>query len=218
MQLQSGWRAAAIAVLCLAVTAPASALTLGDLNAGDMFTSGNGALEFSFDIGSVVIAGSLNSNLDNYVVVTLDNGFRVVGPIGVADGNVGDILLDYSVSATNILNPIISAELSFNGSAFGLGSTANIAEDFSNGDSLNVAVTGGGFSQKHDLALFSEPTDLLAVVLKDIQVISVDIGHLASISVIDQRFNVVPEPGTAALMLGGGLVGIAALGRSRRRA
>ena len=217
MQLRSGWRAAAIAVLCLGVAAPASALTLGDLNAGDMFTSGNGALEFSFDIGSVVIAGSLNSNLDNYVVVTLDNGFRIVGPIGVADGNVGDILLDYSVSATNILNPIISAELSFNGSAFGLGSTANIAEDFSNGDSLNVAVTGGGFSQKHDMALFGQDIATLDV-LKDIQVISADIGHLASISVIDQRFNVIPEPGTAALMLGGGLVGIAALGRSRRRA
>ncbi len=217
MQLRSGWRAAAIAVLCLGVAAPASALSLGDLNAGDMFTSGNGALKFSFGIGSVVVAGSLNSNLDNYLVVTLDNGFRVVGPIGVADGNVGDILLDYSVSATNVLNPIISAHLSFNGSAFGLGSTANIAEDFSNGESLAVAVTGGGFSQKTDWVDFPA-TDLLAVVLKDIQVISVDVGHLASISVIDQRFNVVPEPGTAALMLGGGLVGIAALGRSRRRA
>jgi hypothetical protein len=220
MWLRSGWRAAVISVLWvlwIGFASTASALTLADLNAGDMFTSGNGGLEFSFGAGSVVVSGSLNSDLDNYEVVVLDDGFRLVGPIGAADGNDGDILLDYSVSATNLLNPIFSAYLLFNGSAFGLGSTANIAEDFSNGYSLAVAVTGGGLSQKNDLALFAEPTETLAVVLNNIQVMSSGVGQLASISLIDQRFAVVPEPGTAALLLGG-LVGMAVTRRPKRRA
>jgi hypothetical protein len=220
MWLRSGWRAAVISVLWvlwIGFASTASALTLADLNAGDMFTSGNGSLEFSFGADSVLVSGSLNSDLDNYEVVILDDGFRLVGPIGAADGNDGDILLDYSVSATNLLNPIFSAHLLFNGSAFGLESTANIAGELSNGDSLAVAVTGGGLSQKNDLALFAEPTETLAVVLKDIQVISFDVGQLASISLIDQRFAVIPEPGTAILLLSG-LVGMAVTRRPRRRA
>jgi hypothetical protein len=213
-----------VAVLLLGSVAPASAMTLLDLNEGTSFLSGDGNLEFSFDAGSVALGGALNADLSNYSVITRDDGFRIVGPIAVADGNMGDIVLDYNVSSTRgMANPIVSAEVFFNGSVSAAGSpgglmaSAKVVQDFSNGSSLGVGATGGGFWDKSDSVDFA-PIDSLDVSLRDIEVKSLEVGQLAAISVIDQRFNVVPEPGTAMLMLSGGLTGLAVMGVSRRRA
>ena len=223
MRLRGGWLAMAIAAVLWVGAGPAGALSLADLNAGMTFMSGDGNLEFSFGEGSVVVEGSLNTDLNSYSVIERWDGFRIVGPIGVADGNQGDIQLDYSVSSTRgMANPIVLAEIFFNGSVSAPESmqavvaTANIAEAFSNGSELGVQVTGGGFWNLNDIASFA-PTATLEV-LRDIQVSTLEAGQVAAISVIDQRFAVVPEPGTAMLMLSGGLTGLVVLGRSRRRA
>jgi len=194
----------------------AAALTLADLNDGEVFDSGNGQLTFTFDVGSIVLSGALNSNLANYEVVILGDGFEIVGPIGVADGNVGDIQIDYHVNGKSGAL-IEAAALYFNGAAFGLGSLANVVEDFFSGGGLVgdmlVAVSGGGISLKQDDADLSPGFAELAV-RKDIQVISSAPAQMATISVIAQRFS-VPEPGSVVLA-SAGVFGLLVLGRPRR--
>ena len=215
MRLRSGWRALAAAALgWLGGVGAASALTLADLNAGDRFRSGDGMLEFIFEENSVVLAGALNRNLENYEVVPLSDGFMIVGAIGVADGFVGELLLDYSV--TRLAANIVGAELFFNGVAFGSGAYASVVGNLSTGDSLAVAVSGDGLSEASVSAAFAKPVGSIDVHA-DIGLSTRAGAQLASVSRINQRFYAVsPEPGTA-LLLGGGLAGLAALGRSRRR-
>ncbi len=207
--------AASVALLGLTLSGAAGALTLADLDGGETFNSGNGRLSFVFEMGSVTVVGDLNSDLSKYEIDILDTGFSIVGPIGVSDGNVGDLALRYTVMAS--LNPIASAALFFNGSALGSGSFAAISEDFlSNGQlvaDMLVLATGGGGSQKTDSAFFGPDVFSLDVV-KDIQVNTVDAGQLAAISVVDQTYLTAPEPATLVL-LG---MGIVALGFRRARA
>lgn len=204
-----------LVVASLAFTGSAQALTLADLAAGGSLTSGNGLL--LFDDFDFVVSGALSTDLSNYSVVALDDGFRIAGPIGVAENGVGDLLLEYSVSTTGEGTQISGASLLFNGAASGEGSLASVSEDFFGRPSpvfigdLLVGVTGGGISDKTD-ELGLEPTVELRV-LKDILVIGGEQGF-ATISAVDQRFATVPEPGTA-LLLGLGLAGLAFAGRRR---
>ena len=196
----------------------AGALTLSDLDGGASFMTDN----LIFGDFEITVTGSLSTNLTDYAVIPLPGGFRIAGSIAVADGFVGDILIEYTVWAKND-QPINGAALSFNGAALGLGAAASVAERFftEGGEALPpetsmfVSVTGGGGMDLFDDAVDLEPIFHLRV-LKDINVTTVE-GVSAAISQVDQTFTVVPEPGTI-MLLACGLGVLARLGRKRTAA
>lgn len=197
--------------------APARALSLADAVAGTNLASSDGSLTFTdFD---AVVTGDLSSDLTNYELVAVDQGFRLIGPIGVADGEVGDILLSFSVDTSGSL-VIVGASLFANVRAAGDGSLANVAEDlFGSGDdplaSLFVFATGGGGFEPTDGDTFG-PVASLRMVVKDIQVSSSGPAGIAAISIVEQTFSVVPEPATL-LLVALGSAGLVLVGRRRQR-
>ena len=211
-------------MLCSSASATAD-LTLADLQMGESFVSLDGTLKF--DNFEILVQGILDTDPDgedellDYAVVILDDGFRIVGPMGAADGNRGDILVGYDVWSLTL--DIIGASLFYNGAAFSAGALASVEETLQalEGDvpqqppvgSLFVFATGGGGSSKYDETSFDG--ELHLHVEKDILVDS-DGGVISAISFVDQRFVVVPEPATLALVAGG-LALVAARGRRSRR-
>jgi hypothetical protein len=183
----------------------ASALSLDALDEGGSLESG--ALTFSdFD---VVVTGAVSADLSLYDVSAIDDGFAITGPISAADGEQGDLFVEFTVSVSS--GAISGVGLSFNGAAAGAGSDASVVETFEGISDLELFVfaTGGG-----GLDLIDE-ADLSATslrVAKDILVDSTEGGGIAVISRVEQTFEVVPEP-AAAVLLGMGLVGVAFLRR-----
>ncbi|MFP8878057.1 MAG: PEP-CTERM sorting domain-containing protein [Myxococcota bacterium] len=221
MQNRSKWAAcaaAAVLVLGVATHASATTFTLQELTNGSQpsFESGNMSLRFS-DFHATV-SGQLSTDLNDYVVVTLEDGWRLVGPIGVADGNLGAIAISYKTSSTSEQR-IKFAQLFFNGAAFGGGSAATVTENFSIGGeeiaALFVAVTGGGLMNRTASTMFDDPMLSMVTTLKGIQVVTTDLATVASISVVDQRF-AVPEPSSLAL-LSAGFIGLVIDSRRRSR-
>jgi hypothetical protein len=196
----------------------AAKLTLQQLLGGETFTTDNG-LRFS-DFG-VVISGDLAGQIDasDIHVVVVNDGFFLTGPLSAADGEIGDILLSYSVSAE--FEGIIGASLFSNGVARGIGAQAAVDEQlFSDsvlvGD-LSAWDTGAvmGDAIFFDETIFDRPLSEIQIekdILLDSFLLDGGFGGSARISLIKQRFSVVPEPGTLAL-IGLGLAGLAGLGR-----
>ncbi len=212
--------AGAIALVGLAGQAQALGIpvSLASLVGGGTLVSEDG--NFTFSNFSATVAGAISSDLNDYNVQALESGFRLTGAFLVADGNFGDMVLGYTVTAaTGIL--ITDAHLFFNGSFNGgappgMGTSVNETL-FANGDpiaQLSVATSSGGFQQLTDDAIFDPVTEI--EVLKNIALSSYggQGGSVAHISIVDQKFTFIPEPGT--MLLGAtGLLGLAALGRKR---
>jgi hypothetical protein len=219
--------------LLLSVAPAARALTLADLQGGASFMSTSDPL--LFDNFSILVGGALSTDLSDYTVIPLEDGFMIAGPIGVSNG-FGDILIEYDVWAKS--GDIDGASLLFNGAAFGFGSLASISEDFflegELGDPIGdllVFVQGVGSSDKFDETSWDENAIHLHVV-KDILVVGgtfpldgncrIDCPNdplpgLATISLIVERFDhdgEVTEPLTGS-MLGFGLMGLWRFGRRR---
>lgn len=204
---------AALALL-LSVGSSAKALSLADAVAGGTLNSSDGSLVFSdFE---VTITGDLSDDPANYELVPLESGFRLAGPIGVADGELGDLLLSFTVETTGSL-VIDGASLFSNVRAFGEGSLASVAEDLGGidlgvQDPLLVLATGGGGFVPGASVSFA-PVSSISIT-KDVLVKSSQPGHIAAISLVDQTFSVIPEPATLALV-GLGSVGLLLVGRRR---
>jgi hypothetical protein len=193
--------------LAAGVPQAARALTLADLDAGGSFSVG--ALTFSdFD---VLVAGDLSTDLSDYPVQLLADGFRLAGPLSVMFGEEATVLISYAVEAAagidsaSLFAPLVAA---------GTDSGALVSDSLLDENSdplatllaLNVFGDGSDFS---DAAGFAATTKLQVV-----KVISLTSGVIAAVPHVDQRFSVVPEPLTLA-MLASGLTGLAVSGRRR---
>ncbi len=200
---------AAVALLaCLLTPASAPALSLLNLNAGASFTSGDGNLMFSFEPGSIMLAGALSSDLSVYTVDVLSQGFRVTGPMAVADGGVGVLTLAYDVGT--VAGTLATATLTSMPSASGLGALAFLGQSASGlGDLVNVA-TGGGLNIP--AATLTAAGGSSSQVLTSLQLLTLGAGQFAGATFFEQTFGIaVPEPSTGLLLLSG-LLGLALIG------
>jgi PEP-CTERM motif len=216
---------AAGGLVLVGLTGQASATPLSALLvAGATLTSGDGNLTFS-NFSAVVTGSLLDTSGNNYDVAALPTGFELTGPFLVADGHAGDMVLNYTVTA--IQNGITDVHLFQNGTFTGAGITGNAAAVsetvFHSGTpiaNLNTIGTSGGavvLGLTDEATLPGGPFNTLDVK-KDISVATIagGLGSGAHISIIDQTFTTVPEPGT--LLLGSaGLIGLVGFGRKRVR-
>lgn len=206
------WLGSIAVAIALTVATPSSAcaLTLADLDAGASFDVGS----LTFSDFEVSVAGDLSLELADYPVQLLADGFRLTGPLSVLLGEEGTLLVSYVVEATAgavidgaaVFSPLVAV----GGGSAGLVSDSLFDDD---GDPLGtllaLAVAGGGAPVLGDSVGFAGTT--LVEVAK---VISLSSGIFASAPHADQRFFVVPEPITLA-MVSGGLAGLAVAGRRR---
>ena len=191
-------------------SAPAGALTLADLDAGAIFQSAGGDFEFSFDPGSIQLLGDLPVDLSDYVVLALADGFQVVGPLGVADGGFGALIMSYAVTAlTGVLG---EATLSSAGVALGSGALAFAGMDVG-GVGLANAFAGSGLDKPTDTGSLAGLPG--ADVTTTVQLLALAPSQAAAIAMFDQTFANLPEPGSL-LLLSLGMLGLAVLGRPDR--
>jgi hypothetical protein len=176
-----------------------ASLTLLDLQGGASFESLNSSLLFSGF--SVTPGGSVTSPLSDFEVVVLADGFDVIGPWSAFSGESGTMSIEYTVTPAF---PLVEAILSFNGSAAGAGAEAVVTEWVESVANLEVYARDGELNLLDSVAFSG--TGLSLDVVEEIRVTSVP-GGVAQISVVTRQF-IVPEPGTAALLLlgAGGLL------------
>lgn len=208
-----------ILVALLLLAFPAQGIPLSDLIGGPPVATG----DLIFDDFAASITGDLQ-DASFYDVAFTSGGFDLTGPLGVADGEVGDLALTYSVSSAN---GIEGASLFANVASAGIGAQATVDEVLRTlaGDivgSMSVVSTGGLTAQSAvtvftDSTTFSPQARLEVVkdILLDSSLSSDASGGSARVSLVEQRFVAsVPEP-TGALLFGLGCVGLHAAGRRR---
>jgi hypothetical protein len=208
-------------------------LTNGD-GIDDSFSSLDGSFTFS-NFRGVEVSDSALRNLDLYRVFRLEDGFKLLAPMGAFFGSHGQLELSYDVTANGQDGPngqdgqdflIEAMSMSILGIAVGSGSVVEATAWLPSGRNLHVEAGGlCGHGEAHDAVQLAKPLETLSVH-EAIAVASGQgdgchcFGGFALGTLVAHRFNLgplsVPEPATA-LMLGGGLVSLVAIGQRRRR-
>ncbi|MBW1688404.1 MAG: PEP-CTERM sorting domain-containing protein [Deltaproteobacteria bacterium] len=209
--------------LALLLAGAAGAVPLSDLDDGSVpsFTSGSGLIEFGAFSASV--SGALDPDLSVYEITATANGFDLTSSIRmlVNDFEVGTLTIDYDVTILVGGLELQQAHLSYaTGTVEFGGALATVLEDLFDAPSgspiagdadLDVLTTGAaGTVRGSDTAVFVERTTLH--VVKSIVLSGGAIGNEAEITSISQSFTIVPEPGTASLLV----LGLLCLAARRR--
>lgn len=144
----------------------------------------------------------------------LGAGFDLIsdsGALSVANGAAADLKLEFTV-ASGIGIDGVGNHLT--ASVAGLFSSASVSELILEAPAIDVGVFATTFgSLLSNEQSFTEPLHQLTIT-KNL-VVSADPQGTAAITLLQQRFSVVPEPTTAALLLLG-ITALAATGRSPR--
>lgn len=176
-------------------------------------TSTNPAYDPDYSLVEVVEvgAGTLNPGLQ----------FITNGQFAVADLDFLDVTFTFTI--TTYQEPIDDNSLSLTGYSFGANNTGGlitiVEEVYDAGgqylaDKVVEADNLLGTATLFDHAAFALQQSI--VVEKNILVAGDAIGDLVSLDSFEQRFSQVPEPSTL-LLLGGGLLGVVAVGRRARK-
>jgi hypothetical protein len=142
--------------LALGFAGSGHATTLADLNGGASLMVGS----LTFSDFTVTVTGSLDANLADYQVLTLPDGFKIVGNFSASGGQQGDMLVSYDVTTAG--PKVDDIGLKFDGMASGPHSAATVSETlFQGGNSIgqaSVLATGSGLSKLADTLTFAPVT------------------------------------------------------------
>ena len=210
MLLRGSVLSLAAASLLFAAGAQGATFTLADLVAGggtSSFTSDDGQLTFSnFE---VTRTKNLSDDLSQYTITTTSDGFVLTSSeFDAQAGGLRKLDFSYTVTASS---PIVQAALEMEGSRTTgrakVEKDLELSGDEEGGTFLLTYMTAAG-SSLSDSDEFSPGATSIDV---DAQV---RIKKVSSITSITDRYQVVPEPGTLALV-SAGMAGLFLLGRRR---
>ena len=186
----------------LATSKGASALSLADLDGGASFSVAG----LTFANFEATVTGDISLDLADYPVQLLADGFRLSGPLSVLLGHAGTLLLSYQVTATNPI--LVGASLFAAGTTIGAGAQAWVGESLFGpanealGSLFAYDIEGVGSVSSDSIAFAAVPQLSVA------KTVNLGSGLFAAIPVVDQRFQLIPEPVTMSLLTLG-LVGLA---------
>jgi len=219
------WVAIGVLLACsFWLAAVAYATPIGDYNVADLdnqtiLTSGNGQLAFTrfeFYLDGADPAG--------FTLSVLDDGIRLTGPMSVSDGAEAEFYFSYEVSvlgnAPGINGVSLFAPSEITGGSFPtfVKTAKQIytgpTPEFYHQDTLATLTTRNFDGEYRDLASASFAPQQQISVLDGIRLSTGGPGDTATLNEITNRFSVVPEPATLAL-LGMGVLGLGIAGRRR---